>query len=95
MFRLLLVLIIAAAALPLLVESTTSPCEALERRLAQAESRAARTSPLSSLLPSPAPQPSGSGMATVAVREKYPDLPPTAACYIVYYETYYRSIVGS
>ncbi len=92
MFRLILVLIVAALALPLLVEGTTSPCEALERRLAQAESR---KTGLSNLIDGLTPQVTGSGMASVAVREKYPDLPPVPACYLVYYETYYHAIAGS
>ena len=95
MFRLLLVLIVVALALPLLDEGTTSPCEALERRLAQAQS-GGTSSGLSNFLPKPAPAPevSGTGMSSAAVAGKYPELPEPAACYIVYYETYYHAIVG-
>ena len=94
MFRLLLVLIVVALALPLLLEGTRSPCEALERRLAQAQARSTGAPGLSDLFPAATPEASGTGMASAAVAEKYPDLPEPAACYIVYYENYYHLIVG-
>ncbi|MCB1486428.1 MAG: hypothetical protein KDJ86_12785 [Bauldia sp.] len=94
MFRLLLVVIVVALALPLLLEGTMSPCEALERRLAQAQARNAGAPGLSDLLSPSTPEVSGTGMASATVARHYPDLPEPAACYLVYYETYYHSIVG-
>lgn len=35
----------------------------------------------------------GGGLAEIAVREEYPNLPPPLACYFVYYQAYYHSIV--
>ena len=93
MFRLIVILIIAAVGIPLLVEQTMSPCDALERRLVNMAARDTNDPVLTGLLGGLAQQLTGGGLATAVVKQKYPNLPSPVACYIVYYEAYYHSIV--
>lgn len=93
MFRLIVILIIAAIGIPLLVEQTMSPCDALERRLVNMAARHTDDPVLTGLFGSMAQQLSGGGLAAAAVKQEYPNLPSPVACYIVYYDAYYQSIV--
>jgi hypothetical protein len=93
MVRIIVILLIVAAALPLLVERTPSPCDALERRLVNMASRGADDPALANLLGGLAQQLTGGGLAEAAAKEEYPNLPAPLACYIIYYRAYYQSIV--
>lgn len=95
MIRLIVVILIAAAAIPLLVEQTMSPCEALERRLVNMAARESGDGVVAALIGNVAQGVTGGELASVAVKQEYPNLPPPLACYVVYYRAYYRSIIGT
>lgn len=93
MIRLLIVLLAAAAAIPLLVEQTMSPCEALERRLVNMAARESGDGIVAALIGNVAQGVTGGGLASIAVKQEYPNLPPPVGCYVVYYRAYYQSII--
>lgn len=95
MIRLIVVILIAAAAIPLLIEQTPSPCDALERRLVNMAARESGDGVVAALIGSAAQGVTNGELASIAVRQEYPNLPAPVACYVVYYRAYYRSIVGA
>jgi len=95
MLRFILIVLVVAAAIPLLVERTTSPCDALQKRLVTMAARGSNDPALVEILGGLAQHLTGSGLAEAAAKQKYPKLPAPLACYVIYYEAYYRSIVES
>ena len=93
MLRFIVIVLIVVAAIPLLVEQTFSPCDALEKRLVTMGARGSDNPALAQLLGGLAQQLTGGGLAEAAAKQKYPNLPAPLACYAIYYEAYYHSIV--
>lgn len=92
MLRFVVVIVIVAAALPLLVEQTVSPCDALEKRMVAMAAHGKSDPALTALLGNVQNLTSGH-LAEAAVKQKYPGVPSPLACYMVYYEAYYHGIV--
>lgn len=95
MLRFIVIVVIVVAAIPLLVEQTTSPCDALEKRLVAMAARGSDDPALAQILGGIAQHLTGGGLAEAAAKQKYPNLPAPLACYVIYYQAYYRSIVES
>ena len=91
---LLLVLIIVGGTLayPLVHEGTSDPCAALEQRgstimLGEAEKQMQTVPPALRGLVQTAVRASAGGMAANMIRERYPQIPPQAACVAVYWKS--------
>lgn len=95
MLRFIVIVVIVVAAIPLLVEQTTSPCDALEKRLVAMAARGSDDPALAQILGGIAQHLTGGGLAEAAAKQKYPNLPAPLACYVIYYQAYYRSIAES
>ena len=83
--RLIFALLIGAIAIPLVLEGTPSPCDALERKLVQLASESEQDLVIGTLMQ----QFSGGGLAGALIKQEYPNLPAPLGCYLAYYRTWF------